>query len=165
MFDDVIKGLTPIHHTIHKGSSMTFAANIGKHHIMTLIQGTAVFVIDGKEYRYSERVNVIPGLDQEMVVKAETDVQLLELLMEMNEDDYKDLESFDAEFPYTQLYKLGEQYIDEGKSQKTINRIMVKQRNVPRFAMGSVESYGPDAIKPMLTHFLTNSSLVSPKTI
>ena len=25
---------------------------------------------------------------------------------------------------------------------------MVRQRNVPRFAMGSVESYGPDAVQP-----------------
>ena len=145
---EMMVGCLPIHHTIVEGSSLEFEANIGKHHVVTLIQGTAVFLIEGKEYTYSERVTVIPGLTQPMTIRAESNVQILELLMDMDEDDYEDLKTFECTYPYIQLYKTSEQYRDEGKSEKTISRIMVKQRNVPRFAMGSVESYGPDHIVP-----------------
>jgi len=148
MCNDVIKGAAPYHHAIIAGSSMDFASGIGKHHIMTLIQGTAVFTVEGKDYRFNERVIFIPGLEQKMVIKAETDVQLMEILLEMTADDYEDLKSFNAEFPYIQLYSTSKQYTDRAKTQKTINRIMVEQRHVPRFAMGSVESYGPDYVKP-----------------
>ena len=148
MCENTIKGATPYFHSIVAGSHMVFPANMGKHHITTLVQGTAVFQIDGKDYRFDERVTVIPGLDQSMTVQAETAVELLEVQLEMEAEDYRDIKTFDAVFPYIQPYATSKQYTDRCKTPKTINRIMVEQRHVPRFAMGSVESYGPDHVVP-----------------
>lgn len=157
MCSGLIDGVTPYHHTIIAGSQMDFEANIRKYHIMTLVQGTAVFMVEGKEYRFDERVTFIPGLDQKMTIKAETDVQLMEILFEMTDEDFDEIEKFNTEFPYMQVYKTSMQYKDKCKTNKTINRIMVEQRHVPRFAMGSVESYGPDHVgqhpHPMLDQY------------
>lgn len=57
-------------------------------------------------------------------------------------------------------YSLSKQYKDRNKSEKTISRVMLEQRNIPRFAMGSVESYGPDFVRshdhPMLDQFFVS---------
>jgi hypothetical protein len=99
-------------------------------------------------YSYDERVSFIPALDQELVVKALSNIQLLEIQLDLREGDLGELASYNVKFPVIQMYKNAKQYWDHAKSKKTINRIMVEQRHVPRFAMGSVESYGVDRVAP-----------------
>ena len=145
---DVIKDVTLYHHTIISGSRMNFAPDAGGYRIMTLIQGIAEFVVGDKKYRFDERVTFIPDLDQSLTINAETEVGLLEVFFEMTDEDYEEIVRYKAEFPYIQSYAAAKQYTDDAKTQKTINRIMVEQRQIPRFAMGSVESYGPDFVQP-----------------
>ena len=54
MCEHAIKCVTPYHHTIIAGSHMVFAPNMWKHHIMNLIEGTAVFQLEDKDYRFDE---------------------------------------------------------------------------------------------------------------
>src|SRR5665811_1294492 len=79
LYETAIPGVTPIHHAIMAGSSLEIPSGDGKHHILTLAEGTAVFVVAGKELRFDERVTVIPGLDQPTTVRAETTLQVMEI--------------------------------------------------------------------------------------
>lgn len=154
-----IRGATPIHHTLAAGSSLSLPP-CGAYHIMVLIVGRVVFHTDGGAYPWAERVTFVPALDKDFTIEAESDAQLLEIRWEMLENDYALIEEYKTVFPYQMSYALSTQYRDRNKSDKTISRIMLEQRHIPRFAMGSVESYGPDFVKshdhPMLDQFFVS---------
>ena len=63
-------------------------------------------------------------------------------------EDKKLLEEYKTEFPVVQDYAASIQYVDPNKSEKTISRMMIPHKIIPRFAIGSVESYGYDYVKP-----------------
>lgn len=152
-----IPGALPVHHTVIAGSELSFPANCGYWHILILIGGKADFLYGGKVRSYGERATFVPALDGDLTVKAVTDTQILEIRWDVTDEDLKLLEEYKTEFPVNVLYKESIQYIDPNKSEKTISRMMIPQRIIPRFSLGSVESYGYDLVKshshPMLDQF------------
>lgn len=157
--DGMIVGAHPFNHTIKAGDTLTLSP-CGAYHILVLVQGSVVFHTMGKQFPWAERVTFVPALDAECVVEAKTDAQLLEIRWDMIESDYALIDEYKTEFPYQLSYENSIQYRDRNKSDKTISRIMLEQRHIPRFAMGSVESYGPDFVKshdhPMLDQFFVS---------
>ncbi len=157
----MIQGATPINHTIKQGDTLTLTP-CKAYHIMVLVAGKVTFHTAGKDYVWEERVTFVPALDEELSIHAETNAQLLEIRWEMIESDYALIEEYRANnvWPYQQPYATSIQYRDRNKSDKTISRIMLEQRHIPRFAMGSVETYGPDFVKshdhPMLDQFFVS---------
>ena len=156
-----IKGATPVNHTIAKGESITLEP-CGAYHILVLVAGTVRFTTGGKDYVWNERLTFIPDLEESVCMNAETDAQVLEIRWEMIESDYALIEEYreNTPFPYQVPYATATQYRDRNKSDKTISRKMIEQRHIPRFALGSVESYGPDFVKshdhPMLDQFFVS---------
>ena len=51
-----------------------------------------------------------------------------------------------SKLPYFLDYEDAVQYKEDCKSEKTINRFLLKQRIIPDIAIGSVETYGPDRV-------------------
>ena len=143
-----IPGARPIHHTVMAGSSVDFAPNTGYYHILILVEGEADFLCAGETYRYDRRVSFVPAADQPLTVTALTDVQILEIQWDIFPEDAAMLEEYKTQFPVKVLYQDSIQYIDPNKSEKTISRMMIPQRIIPRFSMGSVESYGYDLVRP-----------------
>lgn len=152
-----IPGATPFHHTILKGCTLTLEAG-ECHHILTMIAGDAAFATDGNEYVFHERVTFIPAPAKPVTVKALSDVQILEIRWAKRpEEDDRLAAEYMTQFPVIQVYRNAKQYRDRNKSEKTISRSCIDQRRIPRFALGSVETYGVDAVKshdhPMLDQF------------
>ena len=143
-----IGGVKVYYHMVQNSSSIVFAPNPGYFHILVLVKGKALFINEGKVYSYDERVTFVPALDKSLKVSADTDVQILEIQMEMIDSDIQELANYNTAFPFIQTYAESKQYRDRNKSEKTISRVMIEQRNIPRFCMGSVESYGYDYVKP-----------------
>ncbi len=152
-----ITGAETFHHTVEKGSTKLFKGGAGIYRILILIGGNSAFATDGKEYLFDERVSFVPAPDKDLEVKAITGTQILEIQWDVAEGDKDELAQYKTVFPLVQSYKTSKQYVDRNKSEKTISRIMLEQRNIPRFCMGSVESYGYDVVKshdhPMLDQF------------
>ena len=75
----------------------------------------------------------------------------------MNTEDKAEIGSGCTVYPVTGRYEDALQYRDPFKSEKTISRALLPQRTIPRFAMGSVETYGDDLIgqhaHPLLDQF------------
>lgn len=136
------------YYTIEAGSSKTFAANEGYYHILVLIQGDADLETDGKKYNYSERVTIVPSPEKESVIAVNTDAAVLEIRWNIADEDKALLEEYQTQFPVIKPYAASIQYVDPNKSEKTISRMMIPHRIIPRFAIGSVESYGYDYVKP-----------------
>ncbi len=152
-----IPGARPVHHTICAGSELKFAGNCGYYHILILISGNAEFLTGGKSYKYSSRVTFVPAADAELTVRAESNVQLLEIQWDIFPEDAEMLKEYKTVFPVNVPYQDSVQYIDPNKSKKTISRMMIPQRIIPRFSIGSVESVDRDTVKahahPMLDQF------------
>ncbi len=143
-----INGARPVHHQIKSGSEMVFEKNVGYYHILILITGEAVFVTDEKEYHFVNRTTFVPATDKKLVVKADTDVEILEIQWDEEDGDAQDLKEYGTQFPVVVPYQDSIQYIDPNKSEKTISRMMIPHEIIPRFTIGSVESYGYDLVRP-----------------
>ena len=149
-------GGRPVHHTVSAGDAISLDPG-GCYRIFVLTAGEVVFLTGGKEYPCNERVAFIPDPREAVVLRSRAGAQLLEIRWEIKEGDDKLLAEYRTVFPYKQPYSASKQYRDRNKSDKTISRVMVEQRNIPRFCMGSVETYGYDSVKshdhPMLDQF------------
>ena len=157
ILDGCIPGAAPYHHTVLKGSSRTLEPG-NCHHVLMLLKGEVRFSTDGNEYVFHERVVFVPSPDRSVTVEALVDAQILEIrwFKRVGEDDALAAE-YKTQFPLIQIYRNSKQYRDRNKSDKTISRSCIDQRRIPRFALGSVETYGIDAVKshdhPMLDQF------------
>lgn len=54
-----IPGARPVHYTIEAGSELVLDANTGYYHILILVEGSAAFVTDGKEYKFDSRTSFV----------------------------------------------------------------------------------------------------------
>ena len=143
-----IPGARPVHHTIPAGQTLKFAGNCEYYHILILIQGKASFTTADRTDVYDTRLTYVPASDADLTIVAETDVQILEIQWDIFPEDSEMLSEYRTEFPVRVPYQDSIQYVDRNKSPKTISRMMIPQRVIPRFSLGSVESYGYDLVKP-----------------
>jgi mannose-6-phosphate isomerase-like protein (cupin superfamily) len=143
-----IPGAHPVHHTIEDGSEMVFKGNVGYYHIIVIVEGKAVFSTDGKSFTFDGRTTFVQAPDKDLTVKAQSNLQLLEIQWDEAPGDEQDLKEYKTEFPVVVPYQESIQYIDPNKSEKTISRMMIPHEIIPRFTCGSVESYGYDLVRP-----------------
>ena len=145
------------HHIVATGDTLTIPANVGCYHICVLVAGDADFQTDGKTYKFNERVTFVPAPDKELVITAHANVNIVEVQWDCEEGDSKLIKEYNTVFPVAQTYKDAIQYTDPNKSEKTISRMMIPHKVIPRFAIGSVETYGYDYVNehahPMLDQF------------
>lgn len=145
--DGEIAGLHPLAWTASAGSVLTFNV-CDYYHILVLVTGRATFESGGKVFSSEGKCTYVPAPDKELIVKAETDIYLMEFAFDKKESDTDDLKTFGTKFPIAIPYQDSIQYIDPYKSQKTISRMMIPHEILPRFSMGSVETFGDDLVKP-----------------
>ncbi len=152
-----IPGARPIYHTLLKGNTLELDGSIGCYRIFILLCGETVFSQSGAEHRFDCRTLFIPSPDRSLLLSAATDTALLEIQWDIASEDEALIREYRTEFPIIQKYSESIQYTDPNKSEKTISRMMVPQRVLPRFSIGSVESYGYDLVRshshPMLDQF------------
>ena len=160
----VIPGSRPYHHTIVAGSETVFAANTGYYHILILIGGEADFVCNGETVRFDERVTYVPGADQELTVKALTDVQILEIQWDIFPEDTDMLKEYGTKFPHYVLYRNSIQYIDPNKSEKTISRMMIPTRSSPASRWARLSRSATTWFVLTAIPCSTSSSSASPRT-
>ena len=143
-----ISGARPVHHTIIKGAELCFSEHVGYYHILILLEGKAVFESEGKSYELEERTTFVPSPDKRLLVRAQSDVQILEIQWDEAEGDAADLQQYQTQFPIVTPYYKAVQYVEDCKSEKTISRMLIPEETLPRFSMGSVETYGYDIVQP-----------------
>ncbi len=134
-------------HTLKAGSPLTLASD-GKYHILILIDGKAKFVSGEHSVEANERWIFVGDPSLDVVIDASEDATLLEIRWLILDGDDELLAEYGTKFPVSHSYDDSIQYIDRNKSEKTISRMMIPHEILPRFTIGSVESYGYDLVKP-----------------
>ena len=148
MVVDQIPGAATNHITIPAGVVYTLAPDDAHFHIFILIEGTCTMVSGGVTADFAERVTFVPAPEDTLTLTAKTNTQLLEIIWNITEEDIKLRGEYGTKFPHIQPYATSIQYVDPNKSPKTISRMMIPHKIIPRFSIGSVESYGYDLVKP-----------------
>ena len=157
MLPGQIPGATVYHHVMMSGDVMQFMADPGFIRILFLCQGEVTFALDGREWLYAEKAVFVPLPEQTVDVKVQQTAHMLEVRWELIEADREELSQRRDQFPVTARYVDAMQYRDPFKSEKTISRAIIPHRLLPRFAMGSVQTYADDLIgqheHPLLDQF------------
>lgn len=143
-----IEGANTYYHSVATGEELKLTAKPLCYHVLFMTDGKARLYSNGVWILLTSRTLYAAGLGEGVTIKADECSQFFEIEMIANGDDLKKAERYKTEFPIVQKYSECEQYWDASKTQKTINRIILEQENIPRLAMGSVESIGPDAVTP-----------------
>ena len=159
MLPDSIPGATVYLRTLEAGETIAFAPEKDKAQIFLSIDGKFSFAAGEVKTDVEGRWVFIPSALQNAEFAIAEKTRILQIIWEIPADDRAAWAEPDPEkkFPYIQEYITSLQYRDRNKSDKTISREMVRQRIVPGFCMGSVESYGYDKVAqhphPMLDQF------------
>ena len=143
-----IPGTQCYHVTVPADEIFPLPADEAHYNIFILVEGACVMSTDGKDIDFNERVTFVPAPEKDMAIKAKTNVQLVQIAWDITEEDVKLRADYGTEFPLIKPYATAIQYVDPNKSPKTISRMMIPHKIIPRFAIGSVESYGYDYVKP-----------------
>ena len=157
MLEGTIPGASVFHYAMIKGDKIAMKAEGTFVRILFLCSGDATFTIEGKDYNYAEKVCVAGNHIQDIDITANSEADLVEIRWQVVESDIEEILNGTTVYPITCKYSEAEQYRDPFKSLKTISRAIIPQRVIPRFAMGSVETYDEDLIgkhaHPLLDQF------------
>lgn len=151
-----IESIRTFHHVIAEGDELILPGDERVYHILFLIEGDASFACADEEACGCSGTDLMLGCKGMFVEEAGKAVRIrsvkgarfLELQKTMTDVDLETRKKYKSSFPILQIYSQCEQYTDFSKTPKTINRIVLEQENIPRFAMGSVESVGEDHVIP-----------------
>lgn len=157
MLEGEIPGATVYHHVMLAGDTVKFMAGETYVRILFLCSGAVRFKAGNDIWNYSEKAFMALKYDQSVEVHVQKDADMLEIRWEVGPADKTEMDGGETVYPVTGKYLDAMQYRDPFKSEKTISRAMLPQRTIPRFAMGSVETYGDDLIgqheHPLLDQF------------
>ena len=157
MLPGEIPGAEVFLHDFKSGESRSFAATPETALIFMTVSGDFQFRSGAVGQPGNGRWVFIPGCGETAEFTAGSQLRMLEIRWRIPEDGREQWRSPEREFPYVCEYLRAVQYRDANKSDKTINRELVRQRIVPGFCMGTVESYGYDKVAqhphPMLDQF------------
>lgn len=157
MLPGAIPGAEVFLYRLEAGRKLCFPPREGRALIFLTIDGEFRFSAGTERCEVSGRYVFIPGFDQSADFEALSLTRFLTIEWEIPEDGREEWKTSAHKFPYVLNYLDSVQYRDRNKSDKTISREMVRQRIVPGFCMGSVESYGYDKVAqhphPMLDQF------------
>ena len=148
MCEGEIPGAAVFHVTVPAGQTLVLPVDEAHYQIFVLMEGTCTMKTAGTTHEFTTRVTFVPAPEEEMTLTAGENAQLLKILWDITAEDVELRAEYGTQFPLVIPYAEAIQYVDPNKSPKTISRMMIPHKIIPRFAIGSVESYGYDFAKP-----------------
>jgi hypothetical protein len=126
-----------------------------KARVILFTRGRCMISIPNHTYKVKEMAIFCPTLDTAVTVNAEDcDIEYLEVLIDLTQTESTNRESTNKKLPFFLHYSECDRYREEIKSDKSINRTFLPVDIIPRLAIGSVETVGPDTVEahrhPML---------------
>lgn len=147
IMDGEIPGTRVVRHVLEKDGTLTFPAEKGFIRIFFICSGLICFSC-AENICLQQHDTYIAN--PQMPVNASTDVraEMLEIRRYMNEAEYLRVCFHGSSLPFTAVFDQTPTYTEDCKSERTVSRMLVPARIVPRFAMGSVETGGDDQVAP-----------------
>jgi len=142
-----IDGMRTYLHAVLAGQSIALPAreNTGLVYLFTAGKGTTH--TGGKTFEISDIALFAPeyGMDCDITAGQEA-LEILELAVDLNEGDLRELERTRDQYPYFISYSECSTYKEKIKSPKTISRTLMPKHTYPRLCVGSVATAGDDHV-------------------
>jgi hypothetical protein len=143
-----IKGASVYYHGMLSGDKVTYENSPDVLKTFFLINGEISFSNGKRNDCFKERASYVADLSEKLEINCLSNAQFIEIQWMLSDNDKRFIKDNKVELPMTQLYYDCEQYRETFKSPKSISRSVIGHHALPRFCMGSNESYGPDRVEP-----------------
>lgn len=155
---DEIPGVETNYVIIAKGCEQTLISEGKRIRVVFFIAGLGNIKTGDRNFQLNEMSLFYPLLETPFTICASgKDIEYLEIIRELSEEDLTELSMGRNQDPLFVPYSECETYREAIKSEKTINRTIIKEGLIPRLCMGSVETEGPDVVgeheHPMLEQY------------
>lgn len=155
LMDEEIRGTTVYSHGLKSGEVLYLPEPGNAVRIVYLSYGSFEALSDGIRTELSGSAVYIGKEAQKLTISAISDCKFIEIIRKLTADEVKSITA--GVLPYALAYEKAAKYTEDCKSAKTVSRMLVPARIIPRFAMGSVETEGDDLIEkhthPLLEQF------------
>ncbi|MCC6265537.1 MAG: hypothetical protein IT169_18340 [Bryobacterales bacterium] len=138
--------------TVSGGATHVEPARPDEAVVWLLVEGEGAMQAKGRQFAVSgETIARAPqGWDWKITARRGVTMQLVRVRRKLTTVDFEELRKF-PEFqrlPLVKAFKDCTPYGEAIKSPKTVSRTLLPENYVPRMAMGTVETTGPDAVAP-----------------
>lgn len=143
-----IAGATVYYHSMLPGDNMELQADTAVLKTVFLLEGAVEITCGAHRIALAERAAYVAEPGKAVKLQSGVDAQFLEIQWRLTTDDTAFLADKEVAFPLVQIYDECGQYREDFKTGKCISRSIIDHHALPRFCMGSNESYGPDFVSP-----------------
>lgn len=150
VLENEIPGINVEHITL-TGSAKTINTADGFKDIYLFVKGEGIVVADSNEYDIVPETIFLPNAINTISIKAQENdtLNFLKISTKLTEQDLLDLKEFPEENTQSVYYKKFtdcEAYTEPIKSPNTVSRTILPNKYLPRIAMGTVQTKGPDKV-------------------
>lgn len=150
VLENEIPGIEVKHMTL-TGNAKNLQTEDGYKDIYLFVSGNGMVTADTKNYDIVPETILLPNAIKTISIKAtENDtLNFLKISTKLTEQDLLDLKEFPAENTQKVYYRKFtdcEAYTEPIKSPNTVSRTILPNKYLPRIAMGTVQTKGPDKV-------------------
>ena len=118
--------------------------------IYLFVKGNGTVIAEGTAYEIVPETIFLPNSVQEITIRAKDDtLHYLKISCELSAQDHLDLKELpvnNTQNVYYTKFEDCQAYTEEIKSPNTVSRTILSNEYIPRVAMGTVQTKGPDAV-------------------
>lgn len=140
-----IVGVRTRYISIKSGCTYECDPKDSNHRTLFFTKGSGNAASSGQVFEIDEMAVFIPAFQVRYTITSTNGIEFLEISYEADEKDNNI--SSEGNSPYFNKYSKCHTYREAIKSEKTINRTIIDINVMPRFCMGSVETYGEDIVQ------------------
>jgi|WetSurMetagenome_2_1015567.scaffolds.fasta_scaffold07850_2 hypothetical protein len=139
-----IAGVETTYYRQAEGMTVSPARDPSRGQVLLFTRGTGEAQSGGDTFSFREIAALcVLGTTPITITATVAPVEYLEILIDLQAHEAARLR---AQGPFFRRYSHCEAYAEAIKSPKTISRTIVPAKTLPRFCMGSVETFGPDTV-------------------
>jgi quercetin dioxygenase-like cupin family protein len=146
LLEGEIAGLDSFYICIENGADREFIAQPARQRVLLIVSGSGRLDCRGMAFQFNGTTVFAHGARDSFLLYAASDTECLELLYDLAADEAKEDCVQHGNLPFFLPYSQCNTYREAIKSEKTVNRTMLREETVPRFCMGSVQTEGPDEV-------------------
>ncbi len=147
IMDNEIKGTRVLLHNLNPDQILHLEACSGIVRVMLLCKGSVEFCSNGNATLLADLGVYVAAPSAGLTATAVGGCRLLELQLDLEPAEYEQV-CTTLSTPYALEYEKAKKYAEDCKSAKTVSRMLIPPRVVPRFSMGSVQTGGDDTVAP-----------------
>jgi len=151
ILEDEIKDVRVEHVVLTNKNTIVDSSTESYKAIYLFIKGTGHVVAESTNYEIVPETILLPNVVEKITIKAAqgNSLHYLKISCKLSVQDYKDLQELPAENTqnvYFAKFTDCQSYTEAIKSPNTVSRTILSNEYIPRVAMGTVQTKGPDKV-------------------